>query len=285
MWKTKPRLMLCQETLGELILFSERYSWSHQNVLVTGALGEIGSVVISRLSEIGANVIGVDLMDSESGSESFNKLLHLGNNNFVRSRYLSTDIRNEVEIESLVSTLENDFPTSVVLLAGIVRSGNLVEQSDLSVHQVIETNLTAQLIFSKKILEVWLRRQIAGNIVMVGSWVGHVPWPGITPYAASKAGLVAASRGIAREYAKFGIRANVIEPGIVNVGMAAHQWKTEEDYRARALRAIPLRRLQEASEVSDGIEFLLSPAAKYMTGATLLLDGGASLYPLDPEDI
>ena len=67
--------------------------------------------------------------------------------------------------------------------------------------------------------------------------------------------------------------------------MAAKQWNAEDDYRSRAMRAIPLKRLQEASEVADGIQFLLSPAANYMTGATLLLDGGASLYPLDPEDI
>lgn len=268
-----------------MILGSERLSWENQNVLVTGALGEIGRVVTSRLHEIGASVIAVDLPDAGSGASKLSDLLQLGNEVSTRSNYFSADIRNESDIEDLIATMENHFPTSVVLLAGIVRSGNLTEQSDLSIRDVIDTNLSSQLIFAKKILEVWLRNEIAGNFVMVGSWVGHVPWPGITPYAAAKAGLVSAARGIAREYAKFGIRANVIEPGIVNVGMAAHQWKTEEDYRARALRAIPLKRLQEAREVSDGIEFLLSPAAKYMTGATLLIDGGASLYPLDPEEI
>ena len=113
----------------------------------------------------------------------------------------------------------------------------------------------------------------------------HVPWPGITPYAASKAGLVAACRGIAREYARFGIRANVISPGIVDVGMAAKQWREEPDYRARASRAIPLGRLQSPEEVAQGIAFLLSDRASYMTGSTLLIDGGASLYPMDPEEI
>ena len=274
--------------MEELNLCSEPSSWDNQKILVTGALGDIGRVVVSRLHGIGASVVAVDLADSERGSHDLSELLQFDNfdkNGPSRHSYVKTDLRNESQIDDLITSLEDHFPTSVVLLAGIVKSGNLVEQSDLAIHQVIETNLTAQLIFAKKILEVWLRREIAGNMVMVGSWVGHVPWPGITPYAAAKAGLVAATRGIAREYAKFGIRANVIEPGIVNVGMAAQQWKTEADYRARAMRAIPLKRLQEASEVADGIQFLLSPAANYMTGATLLLDGGASLYPLDPEDI
>lgn len=258
--------------------------WGDQRVMVTGALGEIGRVLISHLHEIGAGIIAVDLADSVTGSSQLGKLLQIDNDQLGINRYFSTDLRVDSDIDTLMTGLDEDFPTSVVLLAGIVHSGNLVEQSDLSIRQVIETNLSSQLIFAKKVLEVWLRKEIAGNFVLVGSWVGHVPWPGITPYAASKAGLVAAARGIAREYAKYGIRANVIEPGIVNVGMAAKQWENEPEYRARAQRAIPLRRLQEASEVAGGIKFLLSQEAKYMTGSTLLLDGGASLYPLDPEE-
>ncbi len=254
-------------------------------MMVTGALGEIGSVLLTHLHALGTKIIAVDLADSVTGSAELSELLQIGNGEQRIARYFSTDLRVESDIDRLMINLEAEFPTSVVLLAGIVHSGNLVEQSDLSIRQVIETNLTSQLIFAKKVLEVWLRKGIAGNFVMVGSWVGHVPWPGITPYAASKAGLVAVTRGIAREYAKYGIRANLIEPGIVNVGMAAKQWASEPEYRARAQRAIPLRRLQEASEVADGIKFLLSREAKYMTGATLLLDGGASLYPLDPEEI
>lgn len=263
----------------------EQISWGDERVMVTGALGEIGSVLISSLHEIGAAIIAVDLADSATGSTQLEKLLQIDNEGLRSNRYFSTDLRVESDIDRLMAALDEEFPTSVVLLAGIVHSGNLVEQSDLSIRQVIETNLTSQLIFAKKVLAVWLRKGIAGNFVMVGSWVGHVPWPGITPYAASKAGLVAATRGIAREYAQYGIRANLIEPGIVNVGMAAKQWENEPEYRARAQRAIPLRRLQEASEVADGIKFLLSREAKYMTGSTLLLDGGASLYPLDPEEI
>ncbi|MGA1712912.1 MAG: SDR family NAD(P)-dependent oxidoreductase, partial [bacterium] len=101
----------------------------------------------------------------------------------------------------------------------------------------------------------------------------------------SKAGLVALCRGIAREYASNGIRTNLIAPGIVDVGMAAKQWREEPDYQARAKRAIPLGRLQHPAEVAKGIAFLLSDDASYMTGSTLLMDGGASLYPLDPEDV
>ena len=81
-----------------------------------------------------------------------------------------------------------------------------------------------------------------------------------------------------------GIRANIVSPGIVDVGMAAKQWREEPDYRARASRAIPLGRLQTPQEVANGIAFLLSKGAEYMTGSNLLIDGGASLYPMDPEE-
>jgi NAD(P)-dependent dehydrogenase (short-subunit alcohol dehydrogenase family) len=67
--------------------------------------------------------------------------------------------------------------------------------------------------------------------------------------------------------------------------MAAKQWREEPDYRARAGRAIPLGRLQQPEEVATGISFLLSDEASYMTGSTLLIDGGASLYPMDPEEV
>lgn len=66
--------------------------------------------------------------------------------------------------------------------------------------------------------------------------------------------------------------------------MAAKQWREEPDYRARAARAIPLGRLQSPEEVAQGIAFLLSEKANYMTGSNLLIDGGASLYPMDPEE-
>ena len=106
-----------------------------------------------------------------------------------------------------------------------------------------------------------------------------------SPYAASKAAIVAISRGIARELATKKIRSNIISPGIVNVGMAAKQWREESDYRLRAQRAIPLGYLQDPLSVAHGIEFLLSEKSSYMTGSNLLIDGGASLYPLDPEEV
>ena len=250
-----------------------------RTVVVTGALGGIGTSVVKSLASLGAQIILVDKHEKESATD-FLATLPSGNH-----RYFKVDLSDARQIESLVQSLRPLKPDSLVALAGVVVSGQLAEQSELAIKQVIDVNLISQLELSKQVIKFWLAEKIQGNIVFVSSWVDHVPWPGITPYAASKAGLVAVCRGIAREYATRGIRANLIAPGIVDVGMAAKQWREEPDYKARASRAIPLGRLQKPEEVAKGVNFLLSEDASYMTGSTLLMDGGASLYPMDPDEV
>jgi len=247
-----------------------------QRILLTGVAGGIGKPVTNLLLKLGAQVIGVDIANHDSVRDL---LKH------PKFTYYQIDLAEAENIEKLMEILAKSAPDSLVALAGIVVSGELVLQSSSDVERVINLNLTSQINLSKSILSLWLEKNIKGNIVFVSSWVDHVPWPGITPYAASKAGLVALCRGIAREYARDGIRANLISPGIVDVGMAAKQWREEPDYKARASRAIPLGRLQQPEEVAEGIAFLLSSQSQYMTGSNLLIDGGASLYPLDPEEV
>lgn len=249
---------------------------SGKKVLVTGAAGGIGLHVINSLLSLGAQIIAID-KKAVSNSE----VKHL---RASEVRWITSDLSDFSQIRLLGSELNNLRPDCFVALAGIVVSGELRAQSSESIRSVIDLNLTSQIELSKYLIDYWINEKIAGNIVYVSSWVDHVPWPGITPYAASKAGLVALCRGVAREYASYGIRANLISPGIVDVGMAAQQWREEPDYRARASRAIPLGRLQRPEEVAGAISFLLSKEASYMTGSNLLIDGGASLYPMDQDE-
>jgi hypothetical protein len=88
-------------------------------------------------------------------------------------------------------------------------------------------------------------------------------------------------RSFARELADQGIRANAVAPGIVSVGLAKRQWDIDPRYRARAQKAIPLGQMQPLDSVANAFLFLCSPAAEYMTGSVLLVDGGCSLYPMD----
>ncbi len=253
---------------------------SNLRVAVTGALGGIGIPTLKHLQSAGAQLVALDLLDSESAQKI------LAEHEISVDSYHQVDITDSEEIENVVQALESGaFPGALVSLAGIVRVGPIHEQTGDSIREVFEVNVIGQTLIAQAFIKHWLATNNSGNIIFTSSWIDHVPWPSVTPYAASKAAIVAISRGIARELATKKIRSNIISPGIVNIGMAAKQWREEPDYRKRAQRAIPLGNLQEPLSVAHGIEFLLSEKSSYMTGSNLLIDGGASLYPLDPEEV
>jgi NAD(P)-dependent dehydrogenase (short-subunit alcohol dehydrogenase family) len=145
----------------------------------------------------------------------------------------------------------------------------------------MDLNLRAAFILAQAASQRWLAAGQQGQLIFTTSWVQDVPWPEITPYNASKAALKMLMRGFARELAPRGIRANAIAPGIVAAGMALRQLETEPDYKRRAEKAIPLGYLQPPESVAQAFLFLCSSMASYMTGSVLLVDGGASLYPMD----
>ena len=248
-----------------------------RRVLKTGGAGAIGSVAARALADAGAQVVVNDLLDP---AEAVGRLAD------PRISYVQGDggttsgSRAIAEAaEAAVGTL-----TDVVLLAGIVRTGGLLEQTEDDVEATFQTNVVTSLLTAQACVQRWKALAVPGNLVFIGSWVQDVPWPGIAPYAASKAALRSLARSFAREFAADGIRANVLAPGIVGVGMAKHQWDTEPDYRRRASRAVPLGALQTPESVADALIFLCSPMSSYMTGSTLVIDGGAGLYPMDPEE-
>lgn len=253
---------------------------SGKKIAVSGALGGIGLPLLKHLSSLGAQLIAIDIPPIDQA----NKVL--AENQLNNLTYHQLDITDESAVLAFgKEQLNSNPPTALVNLAAVVTSGDLVTQSKAELTRGFEVNVIGQILLTNIFVNSWIKNKIAGNIVFTSSWIDHIPWPGVTPYAASKAAVVAVARGYARENAKYGIRANIISPGIVDVGMAAKQWRDEPDYQRRAKRAIPLGKLQDATSVAQGIAFLLSDNSTYMSGSNLLIDGGASLYPLDPEEI
>jgi NAD(P)-dependent dehydrogenase (short-subunit alcohol dehydrogenase family) len=248
-----------------------------RKVLVTGGAGALGQAIVPGLRDAGASVAVLDVLPPGRLPAAVRD---------AASHYLAGDAATDAAAEQLVSAAARALAglTDVVLLAGRTHSAPLVEQSDQDVQSVFALNVHTAFRTARAVTRWWLARELPGNLVFVSSWVQDVPWPGIAPYAASKAALRSLARSFAREYAARGIRANVLAPGIVDAGMARRQWEAEPDYRARARRAVPLGHLQPPESVAAGTVFLCSPMSSYMTGATLLMDGGASLYPMDPEE-
>jgi NAD(P)-dependent dehydrogenase (short-subunit alcohol dehydrogenase family) len=147
--------------------------------------------------------------------------------------------------------------------------------------RTLEINLKSAFLVAQAAARAMAEAGTKGKIIFTSSWVQDVPWPGITPYTVAKSGMKALMRGMARELAPNGIRVNAVAPGIVAAGMAQRQLDIDPGYRQRAEKATPLGYLQHPGSVADALLFLCSEASDYMTGATLLVDGGCSLYPMD----
>ena len=243
-------------------------------VLLTGGAGAIGRVVADTLARHGATVVANDVIPVAAARE----LLPEG------TGYVPGDCADDAAAETLLDAAEAlaGGPLDAVCChAGIADSHPVTSFPTDSYDRIMATNVRAAYLLARAAGRRWRESGRRGHLVFTTSWVQDVPWPEIAPYSASKAALRALMRSFARELAPYGIRANAVAPGIVGVGMARHQWDTDPGYRARAGRAIPLGELQTPESVADAFLFLLSPMASYMTGAVLLVDGGASLYPLD----
>ncbi len=248
-------------------------------VLITGGLGAIGRVVVSRLLAHGAQVVVNDVVLEKSAEATMREASWPPE----RCRYVRADITQAAEARAAVAKTREYFGRLNVVLchAGMAHSCPLVDYSEAEWDKILAVNLKSAFLVAQAAARVMIEQGVKGKIVFTSSWVQDTPWPDITPYNVTKSGMKMLMRGMARELASKGIRVNSIAPGIVAVGMAKRQWDTEPDYRRRAEKAIPLGFMQPPESVADAFLFLCSDASDYMTGTTLLVDGGCSLYPMD----
>jgi NAD(P)-dependent dehydrogenase (short-subunit alcohol dehydrogenase family) len=252
---------------------------SGKAILITGGLGAIGKVVVAQLLAHAAQVAVNDLVPEEDARRQIAE----AGWPVDRCRYVLADVTKPGQAHSLVARTVEYFGRLDVALchAGMIVSGPVLEYSEKDWDEVMTVNLKGAFLVAQAAGRTMVREGRKGKIVFTSSWVQNVPWPEITLYTVSKSGMNMLMRGMARELAPKGIRVNAIAPGIVGAGMAKRQWDTDPDYRRRAEKAIPLGFMQPPESVADAFVFLSSDASDYMTGATLLVDGGCSLYPMD----
>jgi NAD(P)-dependent dehydrogenase (short-subunit alcohol dehydrogenase family) len=249
------------------------------SVLITGGCGAIGRVIVRTLADHGARVAVNDILPED---EALRILVEAGIEN-GKVRYFQADVRQLQQVESLLQTVESviGMPNVVCLHAGMAEAYPIDQYPVAAFDAILDLNLRAAFLAAQAATRRWIALDMQGHLIFTTSWVQDVPWPEITPYTVSKAGMKALMRGFARELAPKGIRANAVAPGIVGVGMARRQWDSDPSYRARAQKAIPLGDLQTPESVAHAFLFLCSRLAAYMTGSVLLVDGGCSLYPMD----
>ncbi|MCU0759919.1 MAG: 3-oxoacyl-ACP reductase FabG [Steroidobacteraceae bacterium] len=236
-----------------------------QWALVTGASRGIGRAIAEALARDGARVVGT--ATTAAGAEAIGGWLGPAG-----GRGAVLDVADPAAIDALLGELEGAgaAPSILVNNAAITRDTLLLRMKPEEWDQVIGTNLTSVYRISKACLRKMLKER-AGRIISITSIVGAIGNPGQTNYAAAKAGVIGFTKSLAREVASRGITVNAVAPGFIDTDMTR---ALNDEQRKALLGQIPLGRLGLPTEVAAAVAYLASPAAGYLTGQTLHVNGG-----------
>jgi 3-oxoacyl-[acyl-carrier protein] reductase len=232
--------------------------------LVTGASRGIGRAIAVELARQGAKVIGT--ATSEEGAKAISEAGLAG-------RVL--DVRDAAQCDALIEALQAEFGSITVLVnnAGITRDNLALRMKDADWDEVMETNLKPVFRLSRAVMRGMMKARW-GRIISITSVVGATGNPGQANYAAAKAGIVGLSKSLARELGSRNITVNCVAPGFIDTDMT--RALAEEQKRA-LLAQIPLGRLGRPEDIAAAVAYLASPAAGYITGAVLHVNGGMYL--------
>ena len=239
-------------------------SLQDQVALVTGASRGIGAAIADSLASAGARVFGTATTDNGAASISGRKVDGLTG--------LTLDVNDSDGISAALAEISKQAsaPTILVNNAGVTRDQLLMRMSEDDWETVLNTNLRSVYRLSKACLRGMMKAR-SGRIISISSVVGSMGNAGQANYAAAKAGMMGFSRSLAREVGSRGITVNVVAPGFIDTDMTR---ELNEAQREAMLNDIPLKRLGEAADIAAAVNFLASPAASYITGQTLHVNGG-----------
>jgi 3-oxoacyl-[acyl-carrier protein] reductase len=241
------------------------HSLQGEIALVTGASRGIGAAIADELAQRGATVIGT--ATSESGAAAIGERLagHGGHGRVL-------NVTDGAQVEALIDTIAKEFaPVSILVNnAGITRDQLLLRMKDEDWQAILDTNLTSVYRTSKAVLRGMMKAR-KGRIISIASVIGLTGNPGQANYAAAKAGIIAFSKSLAREIGTRGITVNVVAPGFIDTDMTR---ALPEESKQALLGQIALGRLGESNDIAQAVAFLASPAAAYITGETLHVNGG-----------
>jgi glucose 1-dehydrogenase len=254
-----------------------------QRAIVTGANSGIGEGIAKGLAEAGAAVVVNYVAGEDSARRVVDEILGAGG----RAIAIKADVSSEEQVQEM-------FRRAVAELGGIdILVNNAGLQQDAAFHEmtlaqwrkVIDVNLTGQFLCAREAVREFLRRgQLpalscsVGKIICISSVHDVIPWAGHANYAASKGGVAMLMKTMAQELAMKKIRVNSISPGAIKTPINTSAWETAEAETA-LLKLIPYYRVGETRDIARAAVWLASDHSDYVTGATLYVDGGMTLYP------
>jgi glucose 1-dehydrogenase len=254
-----------------------------QRAVVTGASSGIGKAIAIALGHAGADVLVNYVTGPEDAEAVAEEIGRCG----ARAIVHRADVAKEDEVAAMFDRARSEFGTVDILVnnAGIQKDAPFDQMSLAQWQRVLDVNLTGQFLCAREAVREFKRRGVrrevscaAGKIICVSSVHEVIPWAGHVNYAASKGGVMLMMKSIAQEVAPWRIRVNSIGPGAIRTPINTEAWGTRAAYDG-LLKLIPYKRIGEAEEIGRAAVWLASDDSDYVTGTTLFVDGGMTLYP------
>ena len=235
--------------------------------LVTGASRGIGQAIALQLGRAGATVIGT--ATSNSGAQAISDYLQTAG---IAGSGMKLDVTDAAEVDTVIATLNGAHGEIGILVnnAGITRDNLLMRMKDEEWDDIIATNLSSVFRLSRAVLRGMMKAR-TGRIISIASVVGAMGNAGQTNYGAAKAGIMGFTKSLAREVGSRNITVNCVAPGFIDTDMTR---ALPDAQRQTLLTHIPLGRLGKVEDIAEAVGFLASPAAEYISGTTLHVNGG-----------
>lgn len=254
-----------------------------QSALVTGANSGIGKAVAIAMGNDGANVVVNYVTHPETAEDVVNEIKTNGGNAIA----LQADVSKEEQVQNMFQEMYKAFGTIDILVnnAGLQKDSPFTDMSLADWQLVIGINLTGQFLCAREAAREFLKRGVvperskaAGKIICMSSVHQVIPWSGHVNYASSKGGINMLMQSMAQELAPHKIRVNSIGPGAIQTPINRAAWDTPEALKS-LLTLIPYGRIGQPEDVGQLATWLASDESDYITGVTVFIDGGMTLYP------
>ena len=233
--------------------------------IVTGGSRGIGLAIAESLADAGATIAVIG-RNGERAKQAAAALSGAGHQGYA------CDVADPFHVTDTVKAIQEGLGSVDILInnAGLTRDNLLMRMKDEEFDEVIATNLKGAFNFTRAVTRSMMKKR-DGVILNITSVVGLIGNAGQTNYAASKAGMIGMTKSVAKELGSRGVRCNALAPGFIRTDMTA---ELSEDQIESLQSLIPLGRLGETDDISGVVRFLVSPAARYITGQVLAVDGG-----------
>ena len=247
--------------------------------IVSGGAGGICRVIVTRFAEAGAMTVIADI-DDEWGEQTARDLTARG----FQSFYRHTDVRDSAQVNQMVEETVERFGRVDILVhgAGVGVHKEIVDLTDDEWDLQIDVQLRGAFLLSRAVGRQLIEQSEGGRIILIGSTAGNNARPRSGPHAASKAAEIQLSRVMALELGHHGITSNVVAPGLTDISDISRDAQSP-DYQRVFINQVPLGRLGTPDEIADAVLFIASDEARFITGQTLVVDGGYSAGKLTVE--